>query len=778
MYHPSIVSERIGFAEEKIGWRLERHSPADIDQFNADLERKYFDEYNKAKKAAQAVDDQRRTKTLQFTLQRLLCNPEDPKLNADEVRFMQNERYLVMCSAAYFLEQYYWILNTSNTKQRFSWKGHSGQRVLFNCIAHLEHMRVAIEILLAKARQLGMTTLVEGLMLCKVLFSQSGVNAVIASANVDKTREMVNKVLLAYDKLPWWLSPTWTARQRSDAGFINFGEQSASISFQHGEQNTPISMGTTVIAYHLSEVSNYADACEHLIELGLWKAVHPSRRVFGILESTCKGDVGWWHDEYWNCKENWEAGGSRCMALFLPFYCCDDQYPNETEMRAHPIPEGWEPIPETRKMVNESMAYVESSPVLLRVLMQDGKPWEMRREQAHFWEWNFLSARRKGTEKSWYQEMPHTDEAAFQGSYENVFGKELIAELDTRRESDYDVYGIVGQSIEDRHEPEEDEIDYGTPEMPTYKVPVRWTSKRNQIYNWTLLPLEWEEPFRELSKMREADRDEHFGKLFVYLHPEPGYDYSIGVRASSGLGSDASAIAVCRRARNWQDHDVQAAEWRDNSVSHVEVFAWAMAIAAYYAKYMTKEHHCPTNYRMPYMAIEQVEQVGDTCQLQMRKMGYTRMHRMIRYDSNPAYNRKAKSHKDGWYTFNWSRPMLTDGFVVTVQNGWYELNSAYTLWEMQHWEVHYKGESGKVVYEAGEETTADGLKANALAAFCPNDIRSLTERTTKRFMEGGEERRPALDIEPRTSVGTKVPLSPPPERRPDRFGLTLTGRQL
>jgi hypothetical protein len=541
-------------------------------------------------------------------------------------------------------------------------------------------------------------------------------------------------MFMAYDMLPWWLRPQTTRRVESDQGMMVFGGVRSGVTFQHGTQTSGIARGSTVIAYHLSEVAGYPNADE-LIEASLFKCVHPSPRVFGVLESTCEGDSGWWYDTYWFSKANWEKHRSRLMALFLPFYVAPDMYPNETWLRTRPVPVEWRPEQETRQMMAESKVYVASNPVLQKVL---GANWGMPRQIAWYWECNFLEARSKGKEKLWFQEMPHTDRVAFQGSYDNVFGREVIATVELNRDTHYHVYGIIGQSIEDRHEPDPNEVDYDAP-----RIPVKYESRDGKKYEWEFIPLYWKEPFRSIEEIR-TDDDSHMGKLFVWLEPDPGYDYSMGVDTSNGIGDDATCIALARRGRHGLEQDEQACEFRSNRVSHVDAFAPSLAIAAYYARHM----EATTKYREPYVSIEQIAAVGDTAQLQMAKMGYSRFHRMIRYDSNPKDMKKSKSHKRGWFTSTWSRPMLTDGFVVLVQNGWYKLNSPYSIAECDHWEVHYTGETGKSKFEHSEEWTDDGIFANAMAAFCPNDLRALAERTKKQFSGGGGMRLPRLDVQP------------------------------
>jgi hypothetical protein len=730
MYAQALVEQKIEIASEQVRFPLEYHTPADVADFEKHLEAHYRDQYEEARALALGTEDP--SKTFQIAIMRLLCDPQAPRLNRDEIHFIQNERNLVICDAAYFLTRYYWILDRENLRTLFKFQ--VGQRILFNVIAELEMMGIAIEIILAKARQLGMTTLVAGLELLKVMFSE-GVSGVIASADRGKTREMVDKTFFAYDSLPWWIRQLTTRRVQSDNGMIKFVGESRLV-FQHGTQTNPIAMGSTPITYHLSEVSAYANA-DDLIEVGLFKCVHPSPRIFGILESTCKGDTGWWYDTYWHSKSHWSKGGSRLMALFLPFFCGTDMYPNDVWLKKSPLPHNWAPAPETRKMIAESELYVQSNDVLAKVLREFqgcSGIWTMPREQAWYWEQNFKEHRDKGQEKTWFQEMPHTDIAAFQGSYDNVFGNDVIAEVWTRRRSAYDVYSIVGQSIEDRHDPLEDEIDYSEP-----FIPVIYRSRKGQSYRWELVPMLWSEPFEELRDIR--DDDSHMGKLFVWRHPEPGFDYSIGVDTSNGIGSDATVIAVARRGRTPSERDEQVAEFRDNRVSHVEAFAWAGAIAAYYAKYMADT----TMHDEPYVAVEQVAAVGDTCQLQMGNLGFHRFHKMIRYDSSPKDMRRSKSRKRGWFTHGWSRPILTDGFVILVQNGWYVVNSPYTMREMSQWEVHLTA-GGKDKFEHSTDSTDDGIFANAMAAFCPNDKRSMAERSAKSFTGEPYQKLPALDV--------------------------------
>lgn len=667
---------------------------------------------------------------------------------------MRNEHAVATCDGAYFMTRYYWIKPPQGI-QRFTFQ--PGQRCYFDVISELEANRASIEIVTCKARQHGVSTETEGLILHRATMYY-GVNAIVASADRGSTSKMAQMSFFGYDRLPWWLRPTSTRRVESDKGMLEFGGSLSAISFQHGNQQYGIARGDTAKVYHLSEVSSYANADE-LIEASLFKCVHPHQDVFGVLESTAAGDTGWWYDTYWGSKKNWRLGRSRLCPLFLPWWLGTDKYPTPTWIRTHPIPQNWKPIDETRRMIARAQLFVQSSPVLDKVV---GPTWNKlplpahleqwgRHEsgfpiaQAWYWECNFMEHRDKGKEKLWYQEMPTDDNEAFQGSYESVFGREIVANVFNERSTRYHVYGIVGQSIEDRFEPPVDEIDNAEK-----IVPVSYTSRASEeTYRWELWPLKWGEPFVNLEDIR--DDDSHKGKLFVWLPPEPGYDYSVGVDTGNGLDQDDTVIAVSRRGRTAREKDEQAAEFRSNQVSHVEAYAWVMAVCAYYARYMEGT----IRYREPYVAVEQLMAVGDTCQLQMSKMGYARFHRMTRYDNDLKKIRKSKLvGKRGWFTGAWSRPILTDGFVTLVKNGWYKVNSPYTVREMTQWEVHLTS-TGKDKYEHASDGTDDGIFANAMAAFCPNDLNTMAERSGNQWNSIGKNKLPQIDVA-RSSGGVRI----------------------
>lgn len=701
MYAESKVMERMALAEKEFHFRLEQHSVADVEAF-----------------------EQRLIHNNRYVIGDMGQTIGTHNLDDFERAWMLNEQILVLCDAAYFLTRYAYLRTEEGVIQRFKFR--VPQRIYFDIICDLESRNAAIEIIALKARQLGISIFTELLIAHRTIFSY-GVSSVIGSADQTKTNEMSKMLLLCYDKLPVWLRPQHTSRVESDRGKMLFGHMASGVSFQHGSQKFGIATGSTPTIYHLSEVALYGDASVMLIDEGLWKAVHASTNVLGILESTGRGNKGWWAETWYYSKSHWPR--SRMYPMFLPWFCGVDIYPKPAWLAIRPIPNGWVPNADTRLHIAKAELYVRSQPLLHKHLLDEqdrcgiphGTNWRMPLPQQWYWEINHDEAKEKGNESSFLQEMAGDDDEALQHSIESVFGHPTIKAIDDRRKRDYQIFGLTGQSIEDAHEPPPDDIDYSST-----RVPVRLTSPKGEIYKWELIPLRFASP------LRETVMDDAIGKLIVWHPPAPNIFYSIGIDTSAGKGLDSTCISVWGLGQS-QQPDFQAAEFTSPYVSHTEAYAFGAAIGAYYAKYMSPE---TTKFPMPYCSIEQVDAVGDTCQLQMIRMGYPVrcFHKMTRYDGKPsdiARHRRGKGGKLGWFTWGWSRPILTGAFVQSAQNGWASINSPWLIEEMKEFEVHYTAK-GKERLEHSEDSHDDRIFAGAMATFCPHDMDVLAERSKKR----------------------------------------------
>src|SRR6516162_3692155 len=486
MYSQNKVNWRLDVAERRTGWRPIPRTVSEILAFEDHLKRQ-----NKY-----VYDD--------------LGKPTGTQnLTAEEVRWIDSERILVQCSAEHFFK-YCFIKDIHNNIIRFDIR--VPQRLLYEIICDLEDRESSIEIQILKARQLGCSTIVEILIAHRIIFGY-GVNAIIGSADQTKTRLMANMLFLCYDNLPVWMRPKWTRRVESDRGMLVFGHSSSGVSFQHGAQTSGIARGTTPTIYHLSEFASFTDALNQM-EASLFKAVHASPSVFGILESTGEGNEGWWAKTWHGSKEKWTSGRARLCPLFLPWFCGTHIWPTETWVRDHPIPPDWRPHKDTIEHVAKAHLYVRSQPLLSKHL---GPDWRMPLHQQWFWEVDHEEHAEKGpeAEATFFQEMAGDDEEALQRSSESVFGHSTIEIIDSNRSREYECYTLTGQSIEDSHAVLPEFYDY-----ERERIPVAYA--RREPIRWEIIPL-------IAVKMRETEAEDVESVLCIWQHPQPNLNYAIGM---------------------------------------------------------------------------------------------------------------------------------------------------------------------------------------------------------------------------------------------------------
>lgn len=632
---------------------------------------------------------------------------DDSTFDAKTKRWIQNERAMCILNFEYYLTRYHYIA-TENTLMRFKFR--SGQRVLFNVIKDLEDKGNPIEIQLLKARQGGFSTLVEALMTHRALFS-IGVKASIASVDDQKTYEMMTMMYTALENLPWWLPPQQTKDKRSGKAMLEFAHVGSSIVIQSGSMRTGIGQGTTPTAIHLSELCDYPDA-EVQVEEGLFKAVHAGPHILMILESTGNGNTGWWARQWLENKEFYFQGRSRLYPLFIPWFLTPELYPKAEWLKEFPIPKGWEPNSRTIATANRCEAYARNSEAITRVI---GKEWTMPIEQKWFWEFNYESALRRGAQKSWLRHMPCDDFEALIGKNDSVFDRETISGIDKGRKHTVDVYGLIGDGIAEKHDPAPHEVDY-----QKERIAVPWKTPGDVRLEWILMPLRGDTESKGFDPLK---------KLLIYHHPEKGARYSISVDPGTGVGGDRTAMTVNRDGTD-ACADVQVAEFAADDISNVEVFAWVAAIAAYYGQYMEDEQ--------PRIIIEQKRKFGDSCYHALKLHGFRNHHKFRRYDIKTLRVIQTTHSPEGWFTNEWSRPMLLNAFKNAVENGWFEVNSRWLLEEIKGFEQS-STESGKTRMDHQQGKHDDRIFAAAMSYFTLHDMDVMAERAKKRYSKAQDE---------------------------------------
>lgn len=600
-------------------------------------------------------------------------------LNLDERRWVANEKLWARIDFLYFCTRYAMIKNVL-TGQLSRFALNVAQRILLDVMAEHELRGAAIEMLSLKARQLGNSTYDEICIGHRVTF-YPGTNAVIASSDPDKSDKMSEMMERMWNGLPGWMVPArgaWTAA-RHGTGIFEFPGQNCGVSIQHGSQFTGISRGDTPDAYHLSEVSEYEDA-EELIDAALMKAVHPSPRTLGFMESTAKGKNNWFHDQWLISRDGWPKGRSRLRPIFLPWFVGVDVWPTPTWVQDHPVPAGWE-VPEyVSRHAERARSFVQANDLLRKHL---GEGWRMPIEQLWFYDVEYQEARRKKSLNKFLEEMPADDQEAFQSTNISTFELEVIQGYRDNRRDPVGVYGLVGRTEEWplRFQPARREIDTT---LAPVQVPCRWGTGGTQF---TLVPLRFQ-------GMSEEPRD-GLNRIYVWEKPVPGETYGFGLDTGDGLGQDRTVLEGMRKAAPLQGvGDRQVVEFASEYLNAFDFWPLALTLGNWYA--VTSGEHR----RQPRMAIE-CKGNGETVQLELKKRGWSNFHPWVRYD-----NRKiepGKAHKLGIYTNAWFRPLMMDMLVKWLRDGWIDIPSPWFIEEMESLERDWDRQDSRACYGAHDD---------------------------------------------------------------------------
>jgi hypothetical protein len=683
MYSPTVILKKLVEFERRNGWMPEYHSLQWVEEFKA-----YIDSITQ-------IDANSRNSYIDL-------NTRVTSQRASWIRRMiENEQVLCTLDSSYWETRYAYISDNSATIYKF--ENRKSQEVFDSIIADFDDEEVGIELMVLKARQLGVSTKVALKFLHRLLFMPN-TQAVMASVNTDKSELLGRMIDICLKHLPWWLIPRMTVDRIKLTEFSN----GSVLAVQSGSQATGIAQGWTPTLVHISEIGDIPNP-KKVLEEGLFKATHVTRKLFAVYEGTGNGNTGWQADKWRAIKEDWPARRSRLRPIFLSWPCAPDQYPEPDWLRKFPIPGGWSPHKETRKHVARCEAYIRNTDYLARAF---GKDWKMPRDQQWFWEFNYDEAIKTHTQKIWLSQMPADDYEALQGKNDPVFDDAVINVLSNERRKEFQDYAITGDSIDDGFEPPEDQIDYDVERIRVY-----WNSHRGQRYEWVMVPLK---------PCNEDNETETLGRVRVWEPPKEGYDYTFGIDTADGLGmpdEDRSVLSVAHNVTG-EMCDEQVCEFVHNKVNSPQMVGFAACLAAWYGR-RTKD---PRGIKF---CIEQRERPGDDCQLQLKLMGFNYHHdAATQYDHK--HPREGRSVIQGFRTNAVTRPMMTGRFVDAINNGWYKPNSKWLLEECRAWERKTLA-SGKTRMDHQSGKKDDRILAAAMSYFSRHHFDVMAERATKRY---------------------------------------------
>jgi hypothetical protein len=640
MYSRKSVELGLKVAEEDLGYELVYHSVEACDEAAAHFDDKlqrYKEQYGEPP-----------------------YTPSTPRMlfTREEVKWIENEKYLSQVDYLYFATRYAKILAKSEV---IHYSPNIAQLVVNDARSELEDMGWAIMMMWLKGRQCGITTDSQVVIGHRTLFFPN-VIALTGSSDKERSKDMVDKYKQLYDWIPYWLKPEMT-RDRMGTR-MEFGELNSKLIVQHGAQKYDIGRGNTPDCVHLSEVASYLNA-EDLIDAGLVPAVHEDPSKIVILESTGEGPYGWWYKTWNRCKSHYWQGEAKFRPGFLPWFVAFNFYPTPTQLKrsfklemstedpaaVHEAvrlklkERGWHPNGETIGHASRAKKFVRADKLLRRHYPEN---WEMPLEQMWFWQITKEDYASKKDTARFLREFASDDLESFIASGESVFDVDTLSSYNTHCQEPLGVFGFRGPIHLLPARLQADEHDRDT------------TRKIIDVGPYQMVPLKW-------PGWQTGDPT---GKLMVFQWPRYGETYGFGVDTGDGVGQDRTVLeGLCKGT--FEHNDIQVCEFASEYINAADFVSICHCVGLFYQG---------ASHQQPRMAIE-VNFNGEITQLELRKRGWANFHNWVRTDRKKIDPSTAT--RLGFVTNRWSRAMVIDYTIKALRDGEIDINSPRFVEEMQ-----------------------------------------------------------------------------------------------
>jgi hypothetical protein len=714
MYSERVVNSNIDAFAAEHGWCPTPHSFAEVQEFTEYI--------NKIVKPVES-----NSKSTYYGLTR----PITEKRRQEIWRWIENEQVLAGLDYKYWRDNYAYVIKEGGQEVKF--KNRRSQDVFDSIVADLEEQQAGIQIICLKARQVGITTLVALMFIHRMLFIPNTL-AVMASVQKEKSEEIEVKLNTAYEKCPFWLKPAREPKR----SFAN----GSRLSIESGMQPKGIAQGKTPSLIHISEIGLIPNP-HNVIEEGLLPATHSNKNLFMVFEGTGSGNVGWFPDFWRDTKKKWPLGLARMCPIFISWPLATDLYPQADWLRQHPVPVNFyeKRLDATRIHITRCESYIRNTPYLARIV---GSNYRVPIEQQWFYEFEYQAARDRHALHQLAARLPADDFEALTGEHDSVFDEEIIMQLEDRiwdvttsgakkRKEPFQAYAITGHSIDEEYEPKDSQID-----TDKDVIHLTWRSNRDERYDWELVPLL---PIDEESEV------ETFDKLLVFDPPKKGSQYSCGVDTAHGLGKEDEDrfCASMTKVATGSGVDEQVCELTSNRFSPAQAVPFLAAMATWYGQ-------GSGHYRGVKFSIEQVEGPGDTCQNQLKIMGFNWHHTPGRLDGKKI--KDENRHREGWYSNKTTVPILMDRFVEAVNGGWYNPKSKWLIEELKTLERRSSdGGRDKMTHQLNKHD--DRIRAAAQSYLNLHTYDDLAARSQRRYASPQKKRsdEPKLCLSNTFSIG-------------------------
>ena len=620
-------------------------------------------------------------------------------LAADEVLYITNEREYCARSFIYFVERYCFIEDVL-TGEMVLFKLNLAQKAALIIIGQMQQQGVPIRMLFLKARQLGVSTLFQLIILHRMLFMPS-TTSIVASGDEEKTRKLVEKMIeKRFQMLPWWLVRTDVTFRHSGDEFMEVRSAGSLLVVQHGRQKLGIARGDTTNTYHFSELLEWNDYAG-LVEQGFNRAIHDTERTFGVEETTASPRGHDFHRYWEETERDYPQQLTKIRPVFLPYFVGRDIYPSPGEERAIPVPAGWDPPEFVREHAASCEEYARTSPVLSQIMPAD---WRMDLAQMYWYYREFTKAEKDPKRLAGFlAECPSNAKEAFQSWQRSIFPIQLMMDYQRQlRQPCLPPMMFVGPEIPGISEPILEPSD-----QPIRRViyPVPGSAQR---YKWDLYAL----PFTNYE-----DELDPLHKLWVWEEPQPNQKYVVSVDCGEGVGQDRTVIQVIRLGNPYQPA-AQVAEYASDLINAFEAWPITLLLLEWYTtrKYDGTRQHA-------LCSIEMAKD-GRACQNEIFKRGWPNI-----YIRQKPEQRKAVPYEQpnlGWETTAATRPVIISWLQNFIKRHQVLINSPWLLDELRDFVTHVTqsrtGGQAKIKIEAGRDAHDDRIMSLGIGLVTGHEL--------------------------------------------------------
>lgn len=192
----------------------------------------------------------------------------------------------------FIARNYFWITEKSGADCLLRlW---DSQELTWETIKRLKARGRGVKLLVVKARQLGISVLIESIIAWLCMFNPN-FRGLVVSYDIPHSAELFNIILHIYDQLPWWLRPMIGPRKYEQGiHLINPAPElrrlepglNSRIIVQAATQYTGIAEGRAINAAHGSEIGSYDPAKARKMVHGDFRWALPDEpNTFAVLET-------------------------------------------------------------------------------------------------------------------------------------------------------------------------------------------------------------------------------------------------------------------------------------------------------------------------------------------------------------------------------------------------------------------------------------------------------------------------------------------------------------